>query len=273
METTDKPVAWLDGRPATAAQLTPLAFAGYAHFTAVQVRGGLLRGLDLHLARLRAASLEMFGRALPDADVRALMREALARAPEDVSLTVTVYSAPGEFTAPAADAAPERPRVLVRTGPPSDGPTGPLALATVDHERPLPAVKHVGEVAKTYHLRNAVRRGFDDAVFVDRRGRLSEGTIWNLAFWDGERVVWPDAEMLAGTMMSTVRRQLERRSVPQVVRPVTVKDLPYLSGAVVMNSWTPAVVVRRIGSVELPAAPAFTDLLHDAHQAEPATAP
>lgn len=36
-------------RPATATDLAPLAFAGYAHFTAMQVRGGGVRGLDLHL--------------------------------------------------------------------------------------------------------------------------------------------------------------------------------------------------------------------------------
>lgn len=29
-----------NGRPATAEALGPLAFAGYAHFTALQVRGG-----------------------------------------------------------------------------------------------------------------------------------------------------------------------------------------------------------------------------------------
>lgn len=50
-------------------------------------------------------------------------------------------------------------------------------------------MKHIGEVAKTYLLRQAVAQGFDDAAFVDRRGRLSEATIWNLAFWDGAAVV------------------------------------------------------------------------------------
>lgn len=256
-----------NGRPATVADLTPLAFAGFAHFTAMQVRGGLVRGLDLHLARLRAASLELFGRALPDERVRSRLRAALAAGPRDVSLVATVYSPAGEFT--AADAEPE---VLVRTGPPSSGPSGPLALAVVEHERDLPAVKHVGEVAKTHRLRQAVARGFDDAAFVDRRGRFSEATIWNLAFWDGEAVVWPRAEMLAGTTMGIVRRRLEGLGVPQRVAEVRVDDLPGLAGAVVMNSWTPGVAVRRIGEVALPEAPSFLEALHRAYAAEPLTA-
>ncbi|GAB3160097.1 aminotransferase class IV family protein [Micromonospora sonneratiae] len=261
-------VAQRNGQAATAEELTPLAFAGYAHFTAMQVRGGQVRGLDLHLERLRSASVEMFGRALPDDRIRSYLRAAVEAGPADLSLTATVYSPAGEFTVAGPDIEPE---VLVRTGPAASGPKGPLTLAVVEHERVLPAVKHVGEIAKTYLLRQAVDEGFDDAAFIDRRGRLSEASIWNLAFWDGTAVVWPVAEMLGGTMMGTVRRQLDRLGVPQREQEVTPADLPALAGAVVMNSWTPGIAVHRIGSVSLPDAPSFVELLHRAHQAEPLT--
>ncbi|MBH5335630.1 aminotransferase class IV family protein [Streptomyces pactum] len=259
-----------NGRAATAEELAPLAFAGYAHFTAMQVRGGRVRGLDLHLARLRAASAEMFGRAPADDRVRSWLRAAVEAGPADLSLTATVYSPAGEFTAAGEAVEPE---VLVRTGPAATGPEGPLTLATYEHERFLPGVKHVGEVAKTYLLRRAVAEGYDDAAFTDRRGRLTEGSIWNLAFWDGDTVIWPEAEVLGGVTMGIVRRQLDRLGVPQRVRAVTPADLPELAGAVVMNSWTPGVPVHRIGAVALPAAPAFVDLLHRAYREEPATAP
>ncbi|MEV4573682.1 aminotransferase class IV family protein [Nonomuraea jabiensis] len=261
-------VAQRNGHPATAEELAPLAFAGYAHFTAMQVRTGRVRGLDLHLERLRRASVELFGRAVPDDRVRSYLRAALRAGPADVSLTATVHSPAGEFTVAEAE-----PEVLVRTGPAASGPAGPLALAAVEHERFLPAVKHVGEVAKTYVLRQAAGQGFDDAAFVDRRGRLSEGSIWNLAFWDGTAVVWPVADMLTGTTMAVVRRQLDRLGVPQRVQEITLADLPALAGAVVMNSWTPGVPVHRIGSVPLPEAEPFVRLLHRAYQAEPPAAP
>ncbi|MFH8411250.1 aminotransferase class IV family protein [Streptomyces sp. NPDC018019] len=259
-----------NGRTATAEDLAPLAFAGYAHFTAMQVRGGRVRGLDLHLERLRFASVEMFGRAVPDDRVRAHLRTALEAGPDDLSLQAFVYAPVGEFAASDDGAQLD---VLVRTGPAASGPEGPLALTTVEHERALPAVKHVGEVAKTYFRRQAADQGFDDAAFVDRRGRFSEATIWNLAFWDGTSVVWPAADMLVGTTMGIVRRQLDRLGLPQRVREVTPADLPTLAGAVVMNSWTPGVAVHRIGSVSVPEAPAFLELLHRAYEAEPLTAP
>ncbi|WP_325437467.1 aminotransferase class IV family protein [Pseudomonas nitroreducens] len=259
-----------NAQPASADDLAPLAFAGYAHFTAMQVRGGGIRGLDLHLERLRNASQRLFGQSHSDEEIRAALRTALEQAPADVSLMATVYSPAGEFTV----AGPEhRPELLVRTAPPSDGPQGPLALAIAGHERVLPEIKHVGEIAKTWYLREAVAAGFDDAVFTDHRGRFSEATIWNLAFWDGETVVWPRAKMLTGTTMGILQRQLERQGVRQVTRAIDQQDLPRLTGAVVMNSWTPAVSVSRIGDVEFSPAPEFVELLRSAFEAEPRVQP
>ncbi|MGY2061628.1 aminotransferase class IV, partial [Nocardia gipuzkoensis] len=119
-----------NGSAATVEQLAPLAFAGYAHFTAMQVRDRRVRGLDLHLARLAGASERLFGRSIPEQRVRSYLHAAVQAGPPDVSLTATVYSTAGEFTAAEGDL-----RMLVRTGPPSSGPAGPLALATVEHER------------------------------------------------------------------------------------------------------------------------------------------
>ncbi|MDX1202167.1 aminotransferase class IV [Sinorhizobium medicae] len=257
----------LDGRKAAPEELNPLVFAGFAHFTAMQVRDGKVRGMDLHLARLRAASVDFFGAALPDESLRSFMRIAIEDGSCEQSLTVTIFSRSGEFTSAGIGS---EPAALVRTGPPSKGPIGPLRLAVVNFERPLPTVKHVGEAAKTYYLHQAVRQGFDDAAFVDRRGRLSEATIWNLVYWDGEAVVWPEAAVLAGVTMGVVSRQLKRLGIPQRREEITLENLKHLQGVAVMNSWTPGVPVTTIGQVVLPEAKPFIELLHKAYIAEPA---
>ncbi|MDN7621614.1 aminotransferase class IV family protein [Burkholderia cenocepacia] len=263
-------VTQLNGTTAAPDALAALAFAGHAHFTAMQVRDGRVRGLDLHLARLREASNALFGQALPDARMRTFLHAALEHVPSALSLTATVHATSGEFVAPRAD---ETLDVLVRTAAPSSGPAGPLDLALFDYERVLPAIKHVGEVAKTHFLRRAVSRGFDDAAFIDRHGRISEGSIWNLAFWTGDAVVWPVAGMLGGVTMGILRRQLARLGVAQHDREVRPADLPSLAGAVVMNSWTPAIAVRRLGTATLPDSSSFVALLHRAYEHEPAVAP
>lgn len=262
-------VVQLDGHAASATDLAPLAFAGYAHFTAMQVRDRQVRGLDLHLRRLRDASLALYGVALPDDTLRAYLRQAIQAGPADLSLTATVYSPAGEFTVAGPGILP---RVLVRTAPPADGPAGPLALAVIAHERVVPAIKHVGEAAKTYYLRQAAAQGYDDVAFTDRQGRLSEASIWNLAFWDGDAVTWPEADMLAGTTQGIVQRQLTQLGVPQRIRAMMPADMARQQGAAVMNSWTPGIAVSRMGDAVLPLSHDFIALLHRAYQAEPAAA-
>lgn len=258
-----------NGVPAVSAEMIPLAFAGFAHFTAMQVRERAVKGLDLHLARLREASVALFGMALPDSRVLEEVWRAVNEGSADQSLTLTFYAPDGEFTARSMNV---EPAMLIRTGPPSDGPSGPVRLAVVKHERFLPAIKHVGEGAKTYHLHRAIEQGFDDAAFTDRSGRLSEGTIWNLAFWDGSAVVWPKAEILKGTMMGIIQRQLTRAGVPQRYDGIRPESLDGFSGAAVMNSWTPGVPVTAIGSTQIRESKRFMELLHRAYQAEPAIA-
>jgi branched-subunit amino acid aminotransferase/4-amino-4-deoxychorismate lyase len=258
----------IDGRAATAEDLAPLAFAGFAHFTAMQVRGGAVRGLDLHLARLRSASLRLFGRASPDDLVREYLREAIMAGPAEMSLVATQFSRAGEFTPIGAQ---NDPGILIRTGPASNGPPGPLRLATVRHRRPLAAIKHVGEFAKTYFLRKAAGEGYDDAAFVDPSGHVSEATIWNLAFWDGEAVVWPKAELLPGVTMGIIRRRLTIGKAPQREEAIAVDQVGAFKGAAVMNSWTPGVAVTGFASTPVPHDPAFIRMLHELYQAEPLT--
>ena len=68
-------------------------------------------------------------------------------------------------------------------------------------------------------------------------------------------MVWPRAAM-GGTTMGIVRRQLERLGAPQRGRNCR-QDLRALKGAVVMNSWTPGVPLRRIGATDVPPAPSW----------------
>ena len=259
--------AFVNGRLIQDTELAPLAFAGFAHFTALQVRDGCIKGLDLHLQRLRQASLTLFGQALPDQQLLLQLKQVLLQAPADASLMLTMFSPSGEFTAQSRN---DKPHVFIRTAPAHNGPKGPLRLSCVQYQRPLASIKHVGEVAKTYYLHQALAAGFDDAVFIDNKGRISEATIWNIAFWDGEAVIWPKAEQLQGTMMSIVQRQLHQLGIAQRQQEITLADLGRFRGAAVLNSWTPGVAVTAIGQHQFDYAAPFMAALARAYAAEPA---
>jgi len=73
-------------------------------------------------------------------------------------------------------------------------------------------------------------------------------------------------------MMNIVQRQLDRLEIPQRHEAITTERLRELSGAAVMNSWTPGitVTVTAIDSTAFAEATPFINLLHNAYQTEQA---
>ncbi|MEN9813717.1 MAG: hypothetical protein RL479_2403, partial [Verrucomicrobiota bacterium] len=67
----------IDGAPATLDDLTHVALVNYGAYTSFRVEQGGVRGLDLHLARLEAEAVELFGAPPGDSHLRGLMRSAV----------------------------------------------------------------------------------------------------------------------------------------------------------------------------------------------------
>jgi len=233
----------IDGRPAGAADLGHFVLSNYGAFTSMQVEDGAVRGLDLHLARLETETLELFGVAVPEATLRERMRQALDRRAGRFSLRVNLFSEAISLRAPDAMV---QPRVLTTLSPPAAPLTTPLRLQSQVYAREVPHLKHAATFGLTWARRQAVLAGFDDALFVDGAGRISEGSIWNIGFIQGETVVWPEAPMLAGTGQALLQRGMERLGLNGVTHPIRLSDLPDFDAAFICNSATPVCAVATI---------------------------
>ena len=226
----------LNGEEAGAAALGALAQANYGHFTSLQVRGGAAQGLALHLRRLARGTVELFDATLDVEAVRAWMRQAAAAAGGDCSLRVTVFARGFDHRDPLRALVPD---VLVAATAPATPPPHPLRLQARPFRRPVPHLKHVGTFPLFHHRRQARLAGYDDALFVLEDGpqaRVAEGTVWNIGFWDGAGVVWPQAPALRGTGERLLQDGLEAAGVAQRWRPVRLEDLPALRGAFAINA-------------------------------------
>ncbi|MEB0161077.1 aminotransferase class IV, partial [Pseudomonas sp. AH2 (2023)] len=84
------------------------------------------------------------------------------------------------------------------------------------YAREMAHLKHNATLGLTLARRRAQAAGFDDALFVDADGLISEGSVWNLGLIQGETVVWPQAPQLAGTGMALIRRGLEGQGMATV---------------------------------------------------------
>ncbi len=218
-----------NGRPAQVDDLLP-ALVNYGHFTSMHVRGHAVQGLDLHLARLSQATRELFGSELDVAQVQAWMTQALQQAGQgDVSLRVTVYSRHFDFRTPLVAVPVD---VLVAVSAPV-ALTAPKRVRSVVWQRELPQIKHVGTFGLFAERRAAMAAGFDDVLFVSAEGGISEGSTWNLALHDGERLIWPQAPALHGTAEALLQRHWPGA---QATQPLRLADLAGVKAAFACNA-------------------------------------
>ena len=188
----------VNGHGADEAAVSLLEHEGWGHFTAMQVRGGRVRALDLHLSRLEAAHREIYGRALGGQEVCARIRHALGGR-LDASVRVYGYWA----------------GLIVTVREPQETPRRPHSMTAVQFQRPLARLKHVGSWGQGRFRQAALAAGFDEGLLVDEAGRISEGTITNVGFWRDGTVIWPSAPKLDGITMLVLQRELKASGVPQ----------------------------------------------------------
>lgn len=256
----------IDGAPATVEGLTQAVVSNYAAFTSFQTEPGGVRGLDLHLDRLRRSALELFDQAVPEDDLRAWLRLALEG--RDARQSVRVQLFLPSLTMRRADVK-GRPSVLIRVSPPMGPLRGPLRLQSQSYEREAPHLKHTATFGLVRAIRQAKAANFDDALFVTRCGLVSEGSIWNIGFIEDQTIVWPLARMLTGTGQALLERGLEAVGLSSLTREVAAADMAAFDGAFICNSASPATPVSAIDYARLPLDERMIERLEAAWAANP----
>ncbi|MEU5692166.1 aminotransferase class IV [Actinosynnema sp. NPDC020468] len=220
----------IDGAAPDAESMLRGRLGNYGHFTAMQVRGGRVRGPHAHLDRLATGQRELYDAELD----RDLVRRHVAHALEgiaDASVRVVFFGL-------------DEPRLMVSVDEPYTRLDPPQALMPVDYARPAAHLKHLGGFGQVWHARRAGRAGYDDALLTTSDGVVVESSIANIAFLDDTGVVWAEADWLHGTTMRLLEENHpSRRAV------VRLADLRSYRAAFLANSRGIAPV-SRIGDVE-----------------------
>lgn len=258
----------IDGEPASLDDLAYQAMVNYGAYTSFRVEQGGVRGLDLHLARLEASSVELFGEPVGEARLRDLMRLAIEGRP-DAWIRVSLFS---------PDLGPRSPdwqgvsKVMTAVSPPPQPLASSVRLTVQTYAREAPQVKHVATFGLIRARRAARAAGYDDALFADADGRISEGSLWNIGFVRGDTVIWPQAPMLAGVAQALVEGGLASVGLSTSTEPVTVADLDRFDAAFLCNSATPACAVTAIGDQAFDTPPGLIERLSQAWASNPVQA-
>lgn len=234
-------MAELNGSPATAEQMERLALTNFGHFTSMRVEDGTVRGLSLHMSRLVRDCRVVFGVELDPLQVLGYVRRAVGQPAGAITIRVTVFD-PALNMGNIGDV--PKPQILVTRRPASPLSPPPLTARTVTFTRDVALVKHVGLFSQLKQRRDVQLAGFDDAIFVEPDGRLSEGVTWNLGFvgTDGS-VIWPDGPVLPGITMQL----LQVAHSDMATRTVRLADLTDMRAAFATNV---SIGVRAISAID-----------------------
>ena len=243
-----------------------VALTNYGHFTSMLVRDGAVQGLDLHLQRLATATQELFGTSLHLSDTRAWMHDAIAAGRQWQSMRATVFSRAFNRERPADPCSAD---VLIATAAANQHAAPAISVATARYQRDAPRIKHVGTFGLFRQKSLAQRRGYDDVLFVDRDGAVSEGSIWNIGFYDSDGVVWPDAEMLDGVSQRLLQCGLAECGIRSARRRIDQSELADFRGAFFTNSRRAVVPIRRIDAIDYDCEPDDSAMLQRALDTQP----
>ncbi|MGW4808065.1 aminotransferase class IV family protein [Kitasatospora sp. NPDC004272] len=234
-------MAELNGAPISQDDIQTLALTNFGHFTSMRVADGAIRGLTLHLERLVRDCRLVFDTDLDTDRLRAYIRRAVEQKSGIFTVRVTVFDPALEMGHPGSDA---HPQILVTTRPGGEMPPPPLTAKTFPFTRDAAAVKHIGLFSQLRLRRAAQRAGFDDAVFVEPDGTVSEGGTWNLGFvTQSGGVVWPQAPVLPGVTMKLLQDSHDQWTTA----PVALSDLPQMRAAFATNT---SIGVRSISAID-----------------------
>ncbi|HQW77030.1 MAG TPA: aminotransferase class IV [Dokdonella sp.] len=254
----------LNGRAPTIEELAVFAQVNYGHFTTLQVIERRARGFSLHLQRLVAATRELFGSELDTDRLRTQLSRVIGDAP--LSLRISVFSL-------AFDRAhPERPvaaDVLIATRPVRAPSSGSLRLKSMTCARVLPHLKHVGMFDVLQLSRQARIEGFDDVLLTTSAGAIAEGSTWNIGFWDGRRVTWPNAPALRGTTLQLIERGLREQGIESVSAPLHLDQLGGFRSAFMLNAGSVGPMIESIDAHALAAEDDVLRMLKAAWESQP----
>jgi branched-subunit amino acid aminotransferase/4-amino-4-deoxychorismate lyase len=187
--------------------------AGYGLIETMRVREGRIPLLARHLERLER-SLRLLGQPAPARDVAAL---------------VTPFSGMGEALL-RVEVCYGRASVTVRELPALEPPR---VITAPQPHTPYPH-KTTERACFSAAAAEAARVGANDALLLTRDAWVAEGTVWNVFWWDGERLQTPALALgiLPGIGRARVLELVERVEVGRYERAALDGRSLFLTNAV-----------------------------------------
>jgi len=238
---------WVHPNEATISIHDIAVLRGYSAFEALRTYDRRPFHLKEHLERLyRSAAVIDLEIPYTREEIADVVRELIARnAYRHASVRLLVTGGESEDGVIAVG----RPRLIVMISPLGERDMQRFArgyfLITTRLQRESPEAKTSNYTAAVRALKQAARRGADDALFVSAQGHVQEATRSNFFIFRGDTLVTPREEILLGITRNVVL-ELARGRFPIEERPILLEELAQADEAFVTSSSKEIVPVVRI---------------------------
>ncbi len=211
-------------------------------FETIRVRNSKCIRLNRHVDRLRNG-LRVLGIAesFLDVDVEAAILELLeANRQTDARIRLTITR--GEGQPGKIGASNIIPTIIVTSDDLIDSPPEPASVIVAsirrDENNPLSFIKSLNYLPSVLARIEAEHAGFDDALLLNTRGRLSDGTVGNVFLVQGEKLITPALSEgpLPGTVRAAVIEIVRELGLEVVETAVGLRDIAETEEAFYTNA-------------------------------------
>lgn len=228
-------------------------------FETLRSYDGMAGCLDRHIARLRRGAAVM-GIPVPE-DVGAKVAEAAqAAAAEgwaDAAVRLSLSRGVGDLT--MVPTAGGEPTVVITASPLSVQASAPLyekgiglhvAAGTRNEQSVTSGVKTLGYAEAVIAFNAAIAAGFDEALFLDTEGHVSEATTANIFAVQGGALLTPPLTcgILAGITRELVLEIAAREQIAATERVMRLDDLHAADEIFITSSVRELMPVTRVGA-------------------------
>lgn len=211
---------------------------GYGVFDFVRLYKGTPFHLEEHLKRLRTSARDVHI-TIPytDEQIATFCKDVAEKnAPVDAGLRLVVTGGEAEDCI-----TPQNPPKLIilfqeLTPIPSEKYEHGLTALTNPMLRLLPHVKSTNYMPAVFGMRDAQRKGFDDALYITEKQEILEGTTSNVFFIKDGVLKTVDSDNIVKGVTRKVVLELAENILPIEFCPVTVDELPSCQEAFLSSS-------------------------------------
>ncbi len=126
-----------------------------------------------------------------------------------------------------------------------------IKIMTGRFSRTVPEIKSLSYLSAVAAHRIAAKAGFDEAVYLDSRGNILEGTTFNFAIIKNKTLVTPIFGMLEGVTMDTVLKLAKKAGLIVKRQEIKYADLKKIQEAFITSASREVIPVVRVDKIKI----------------------